>query len=462
MKLNSTTIAATGILWLGSVGAAWYFGTRHGGGTDFPGRTRTESPDDTSGGSRSGFPGRKGGILPGSAAEPGKFLTAKQIIAKVRAGMQGGNMQNPMAMMKSLALLDNIRFHDIPEALAEVEAMKEPQQKMMMLMALMGKWAETDGPAAMKYAEEHPAGPGMMAQVGKMGVVSAWAEKDPEAVWKWYKNQSADDPGSGGMMSGNNLALSSIFSQMAAKDPELAFKRLDEIEGSGRQMALAGMFQSAMFDDDKRSAILKAVDAMPDDSERKQAKQMMLGQWAMMAPDEAVEWMKSQPQSEQGTMRESVGSMLMMSDPKKGAALLLEDATEAQKPQRYAQVVGTWAMSDTNAAGTWLRDQPQGPQLDDARSSFVSAASIKDPESAMAWAGTITDEAKRVTATGTAYHAWITKDPAAAEKSLSASGLSAEQMEKVRTSPVPSPASFPFTAPAAPSPTEAPPSDTPK
>lgn len=355
-------------------------------------------------------------------------MTVKQILAKATAGMRNGSM-NPMGMMKSMALLDAIRLEDIPEALAEVDAMKDPQHKTMLQMALLGKWAEADGPAAMKYAEEHPAGNGMMSQVAKMSVASTWAEKDPEAVWAWYKGQPEDQKG--GMM-GGNMVLSSLFAQMAAQDPAQAFKRLEEIDGPGRQMALAGMFQASMFDEAKRTAILDQVNALPDESERATAKQMMLGQWAMMAPDDAMKWVVEQPAAEQSQLRETMGTMFMMSDPKKGAAFMLEGATEEQKPQRYMQIVASWAATDTTAAGTWLNEQPQGPHLANARSAFVSAAATKDPESAMAWAGTITEPAARTMATGTAYAAWKKKDAAAADAALAASGLTAEQQQQAR------------------------------
>ena len=52
--------------------------------------------------------------------------------------------------------------------------------------------------------------------------------------------------------------------------------------------------------------------------------------------------------------------------------------------------------------------------------------------SAMVWAGTITDPAKRTIATGTAYQTWKKKDPSAADAALAASGLTAEQQQQAR------------------------------
>jgi hypothetical protein len=51
----------------------------------------------------------------------------------------------------------------------------------------------------------------------------------------------------------------------------------------------------------------------------------------------------------------------------------------------------------------------------------------------MVWAGTITDPDSRVSATRTAYKAWHKKDAAAADQALNTSGLTAEQMESVKS-----------------------------
>jgi len=425
--MKPTTIAATAILWLGTLLGAFYLGNRQERTRDDNAATSPAVTAGSAGGdsaSHHGNEGRKSGDR-----EPGtKPPTVKQVLAKLKATMHGGAMQNPSSMMKVMGLLDKIRPEDVQEALAAAEAITDQQSKMLLTMCLMSKWAETDGPAAMKYAEEHSAN-GPMGQVAKMGVASAWAEKDPEAVWNWYKGQKDDN--NGGMF-GGNMVLVSLFSNMVETDPDQAFKRLEELDTPAKQMALAGMFQSALFDDDKRQQILKKIDTLPDEAERKQAKQMMLGQWAMLAPDQAMDWVKTQPQDEQHDLRETMGTMLMMNDPKKGANFVIDGASEEEKSKSYSRVISQWASMDANAAGAWLKEQPQGPQLDAARQSFVSATSQKDPASAMTWAGTITDPDQRVSATSTVYQAWKKKDAAAADQALGNSGLDAAQVQAVR------------------------------
>jgi len=437
MKKNTTTIAAAAALWLATLVGAYYLGQLKQ--TNNP---ATAVPGAAAGGTAGDAGADPGGMAPRRSTgrdAASKPLGMKQILAQIKAAMGAGSMQNPSAMMKVMGLLDKIRPEDVPAALAEADALSDPQQKVLLSMCLLGKWAELDGPAAMKYAEEHASGLGPMGQIAKVSVVSAWAEHDPEAVWQWYNAQPNKDAGG---MFGGNMVLSSLFASMAANNPDLAFKRLAEIDGPNRSMALAGMFQSAMFDDTKRQLMLTNVDALPDEAERKQAKQMMLGQWAMMAPEQAVAWVKTQPPNDQRDLRDSMATMLMMSDPKQGASLMLEGVTEEDKPACYSRIMDHWAYMDTNAAGTWLSEQPQGPQLDSARQSFVNAASQKDPQTAMEWATTITSPELKLNATITAYQAWQKKDPAAADQALGKSGLDEAQIQAVRagqTSPTKDP-----------------------
>jgi len=438
MKINTAAVAGTAIVWIGTLVGAFYLG-HHNQAVN---AGNVASGDVAAGGASGDHAAGGGGngARKASDREAGaKPLTLQQILTKMKATMRGGSMQNPAAMMKVMGLLDKIRPEDVPEALAEAEAMSDPQQKMLLSMCLLGKWAELDGEAAMKYAEEHGSGQGPMAQIAKMSVASAWAEHDPEAVWKWYQDQAGKD--SGGPF-GSNMVLSSLFAGMAEKDPDQAFKHLEEIDGPGRTIALAGMFQSALFDDAKRQQLLTKVEALPDDAERKQAKQMMLGHWAMMAPEQAVAWVKTQPPDEQGDLRQSMGTILMMSDPKQGANLMLEGVSDEDKPQCYSRIISQWAALDTNAAGAWLREQPQGPQLDEARQSFVTATSQKDPQSAMQWAATITNPDLKIGATVTAYQAWQIKDAAAADQALVTSGLDEAQIQAVKAGQ-PSPSTDP-------------------
>ncbi len=429
MKPSPTMILATAVLWIGTLIGAYQFGNRH------TASAATDSMADAATAARrssaNGTHGESSGTARDRKRATDKTLTVKQIFAQIKSTARSGMMQNPTAMMHMMSMLDKLRPEDIGDALTEMDAIKDPQTKMMVSMFILGKWAERDGPAAMKYAEEHSKDPGISGKLMKMGVASAWAESDPEAVWAWYKGNKDND--SGDRFGGNQMVLSSVFSSLMANNPDAAFKRFDELDPGTRQAAFAGMCQSALMDEGKRQILLDKVNAMPDGSEKTSSRHILLSQWAAFAPDEATDWVAKQPAADQKSLRQGVGPALMMSDPKKGAAFMMEGVSTEDKPQRCSEVVSTWSMMDPKAAAAWLDTQGSGPELDQARQTLVSNMNHSNPEGAMKQAQAITDADKRFSAVSSAYGAWSKKDSSAAEQALQNVGLSAEQVQSIRS-----------------------------
>jgi hypothetical protein len=426
------------LVWLGSLAAVYWFGQRQGRAAGEEAARTIATRQDAS--SVPGKPPRISSVQHGGTAGAGGVAATapsyKQILAQVKALIRTGGMNNPATGIKALSLLGQIREEDLQAALTETEDIKEPQQKMLIYMVLLGKWAEKDGPAAMKYSEEKLKDAGPLMQMAKMGIVSSWAQNDPEAVWKWYKDQE-DKDAPGGPFGGRSMALMGLFSSMGGRDIEGAFKRVKDLESpEERRFALMGISQSA-FEDDSRQRVMKEIDSMADPDERKEARQMLIGQWTMMEPEKATAYIESLPIEERRDVARSAGQMMMMSDPKKAAEFMLKNSEEKDRGSTYDQIMQSWSNQDPNAAGAWLGQQPQGPELDSARATFARNVASRDPESAMEWAKTVTEEQKRVQAVEQVYKTWRKKDAGAAEQALNNSGLPPEKVEEVvkRTQP---------------------------
>ena len=431
MKHRTVILAA---LWVGTTTAAWWIGHRTGSSAARSGIVATREATAIPG------PPQAPGQRKSAAADGGtgartvspETASLQSILAQVKALMQTGGMQNPSAMLKTITLLGQIRDEDIQAALEEAAGLKEPQSHMMVHMMLLTRWAETDGPAALKYAEENlPAANPMARQMARMGVFSAWAQSDPEAAWAHLQRTRTEDSEEGAF-GGRNMALSGLFSSMAAKDPAQAFSRLASLDDpTERQMALNGIAQSA-WDDSSRARLMEHIATLPDEGERKEARAAILGQLALMDPDQAVKMTADLPASERQEAAQRVGTTLMMSDPERGATLLLENTQPENKKQIYQQIVAQWVQADANKAGAWLGAQPPSPDLDGARSLFATQVANRDPESAMAWAQTVTDEDQRASTIGQVYKSWNKKDEAAATAALEASGLSPDRLNTIR------------------------------
>lgn len=424
MKASPLTLTAAAVLWLGTVIGAWQLGRHRGAGlqASTPCGINTRFTSDSRGGSEvANHNGR------GLAEQP---LSVKQVFARVRAAGRPGSMESPMAVMRALAPLDKLRPEDIPAALAEAEGIKDRQSKSMALMVVLGKWSEQDGSAAMKYAENHAKGGGPWEHDLKMSVASSWAKRDPEAAWTWYQSHKEDD--FDGLLGGNERALPSIFEGLMNSDPDTAFRRLGELDKDGRHRALAGMGRAALRDEAKRLRLLDFIKGMPDVWARRSANETVLDDWFRHAPDEVIGWVAKQPPEVQRELRDCAGSRLVMTEPKKGAAFMLQGATAEERPQLYSQVVGTWGNYNPNAAIAWLEKQGSGPELDPARHSLACVLMSKKPAAAMIQALAITDAHRRTATAATVYHTWHATDAAAADHGMGALGLTAEQMQQIK------------------------------
>jgi hypothetical protein len=71
--------------------------------------------------------------------------------------------------------------------------------------------------------------------------------------------------------------------------------------------------------------------------------------------------------------------------------------------------------------------------LDQARSSLAFSMSEKNPAAAMANVRAITDDNLRFTAASAVYGKWQTSDAAAANKAIDDAGLTAEQVQQIRS-----------------------------
>lgn len=419
------------IAWLGSLVAAYFIGS---GGDS----TRNSAPVIAAEGTATGAavpvaPSRA--RRPDEAADEAKGAKpdVRLLIAQARLEMGSmGGMMNIRGMFRAITPIVELDDAQLQEALAEVESsVREPQQKMMFYSILLGQWAETDGRAAMAYAQTKLEKGSMFDMGVTSSVLGAWARRDPDAVWKWFTTEARDD----GSERSRMVAVSAMFAGLAANNLDSALARAGTLDEASRGMALNGI-AGGMADDAARRRLLERTVSLPEE-QRAQLRQSVLSQWTMMNPDEAVAWIRSLPAEEQKPLRASAGQRVMNVKPALGAELMLEDAVEKDRPQLYDQIAGQWAQMDARAAGDWLTKQPQGPELDGARASYARVIAQRDPAAALDWARAVQNEQQRTESVTSIYQLWRMKDAPAAEAALTAAGLPTAQVKQIREAPSP-------------------------
>lgn len=418
------------LVWLGSLAAAYFIGsvgdyTPHplpsiSAEAAAPGATARSTP----------IPHARAGAAADETKEAKPDI--RLLIAQARLAMGStGGMMNIRAMLRAIAPLAELDDAQLQEALGEVEKeVREPQQKMMLYSLLLGQWAETDGRAAMTYAQAKLEKGSMFEMGVTASVLGTWAHHDPEAAWKWFATELPDDGGRTRM-----VAMHTIFAALAATNLEAAFARVGTLDESARGTAIEGIASSVGDDAARRRLLARAASLPPEISA--QFRQSLMSQWTMTNPDEAVAWFRALPAEEQKPLRSSAGQRLLNVKPALGAEILLEGAEEKDRPQLYDMVASQWAYMDARGAGEWLTKQPQGPELDGARASYSRVIAQRDPAAAMDWARAVQGEQQRTESVTAVYQMWRMKDAPAAEAALTAAGLPAAQLKQIREAPSP-------------------------
>ena len=358
-------------------------------------------------------------------------LVENQTKALVAAAgkIDGARSLSSASAMTAMAAFAGLPREELEIALAEtMDTAMVPAVKMALLDVLLGQIAETDGPWALAYVEEHMIPLGSIGESVKANVMGTWAEHDQQAVWDYFQENKENLTDIE-----HTMALISVFSAMAKNDMDSALERLNGIDDVSHKLgAVGGLMFGAAWDDDARRTLLAASESMEKEL-RQKIQSKVVADWASMDAGAAVEWtLGVSNERERAALFDKAMQSLMRSNPSQGARILINNASEDDLPAVYEDITRQWVHRDPNAAGEWLSQQPQGPELDLARQRFSAVVAGEDPESAMAWAQTVVEPDARVEAIRRVYLQWSGLDAAAANAALEGANLTDEQLRAVR------------------------------
>lgn len=348
---------------------------------------------------------------------------AAETFGEFRQAMR--NSSNPISMLKGFSALADADMALLEELLAKADSLSGVKEKRWMIPAIFARMAELDGATAAELLTQKNYS-GQLGEAALNTVVSVWSQDHPAEALGWYRERAGEDLA---FEQKNGRALSAILSSFARKDPDAALESMKVLDARSKSDALYGFVEGAVYSPEGIDAAKRFIEAASP-VEKTPAEQLLLHHWTSLDPDEAVKYVESHGATKQ--QKETVGMVLLNSNPRKGAEFLLNGATEAEKPALYERIVGGWSYNDANAAGTWLGEQPPGPQLDKAKQAFVMSAANHDLDSAMKWAKTISDPDKAEMSITGLYYQCKGKDPKQAEAFLDGSGLPAEKIKSIR------------------------------
>lgn len=332
------------------------------------------------------------------AAQLKRLPAGKDTNAKVTAFFKAWAHLDPIAALqsaagfkvseaKTTAVQSIIASADATQAKALAKEIQEwpgdaikREQRNGFLNSLLTKWSDLDPIGAAKFFDTMQGGTMRFYPVASV-IAQNWAAVDPAAALEWARAHSEVQ----GFQGAINGAINGWWSKDHAAAEQYVTTHAND--SSGRQMATT--LTTYIFSKDPERA-KEWVGQLSDLETRRQAQHVLAVQMAVNDPKSASEY----------------------------AATLPADVREGT----LTGAINYWAANDLTGAGEWINGL-SGPARDEALGAYTYSLLRKDPNTAAAWAVTISNPKIRDKSLNGIATFWLNKDPVAASAWIQKSNL---------------------------------------
>lgn len=285
--------------------------------------------------------------------------------------------------------------------------------------AIMSLLAKSDPPAAAAYAlENHP-------KAGTLETaIRSWAKLDPVAAAKWL-----DDAEAGGRLpphvTAEQLRLILLPRQIAADPGGAAVSQIARLQAANLGDFFAETARLLTSPEQRRSFLekLTAVPGLSSEAVGQYLSQVSRETSVEAATDLLQRVGPSLSAGQFDKVATATATARIDAGTPAQADWLLKNLRGPDREPAISQLMEAWTKADFNAAGTWLRNQAPSADHDAAIAAFAPMVADKEPPSAVDWALTIADPARKASVLGNIYRDWNSRAPDQAAAYFQEKGL---------------------------------------
>ena len=314
-------------------------------------------------------------------------------------------------------ILSGLVLNDIGEAVAFIGNLPLGARRDEMLERLLLRWGELDGRSALAFAFEHSEHWNLEAAVSS--ALAGWSKSDPESAWDW----TVENPGAGPFQSER---INAVIREISQDNPQIGFSLAASVANEALRTSALKTVADHLFATDQFRDRLSWFSDLPESSVRQITIDHIARLWSRYEPLYAAEWVLDISENRSNSMAlTTIASNWAASDPQRAAQWAVALPAGAARVSSVAAVVDSWLRAgDTAVAAEWLNRQPSHPDYDRAVKQVALTVMSEDPEAAMTWAESITeDRLREVTVTMVASR-WMMRDPESATAYLETAELS--------------------------------------
>ena len=321
------------------------------------------------------------------------------------------------------AIFEKLASRDPVKAIAAAEMLENPSFQAVAMRSVIGEWAsanpnealaflqgipeetESDyrlfGEAARRMALKDPRA--AMERLEKFPltkrhhydvVLSRWLDQDPKAGMEWLLVQ--DETKFREALT--DQALRSLAAHDSEKAFELALTIPYKVRGRHPAQSMLQDLAALPLEGSLEKAI-EGLQKLPGNLLTEDFMQRFASHAALNSPDKALEAITSEKFPLEANLRESfmegVVVQIAHKDPAKAAGAADRLVSENSLTNVYEAIIRSWMKSDEFAAAEWLSGLDPSESRDKAIRTFTEELLPIDPERALQWAKSISDDRRR-------------------------------------------------------------------
>jgi hypothetical protein len=297
-------------------------------------------------------------------------------------------------MLGFLRLIESLATPDDIKSVLEIIG-SDPNGRFRMTeqSMLLQKWAKLEPAVAAKYASGLR---DFSRYNGLNAVLRTWVKADPDQAIDWAVKNGAPSPNSDPRQRGpggeDNWAVATLIPALAKTNLDRALTVAAEQPYGRARGRMVETLVSELVSQRGEEAARTAVLDLGDDAFRAGLAGRLADQMAGKNPEAAAAWANGLPAGE-------------------------------TRQRALADAVSRWAESDAVAAGNYLKQLGNSPEVDRAKQDYAQRVVRNDPEGALAWTQAIADKDRRTSATQEVLSSWMRRDATAAQTWSQANGV---------------------------------------
>lgn len=316
-----------------------------------------------------------------------------------------------------LALLYSLQPDEIPGVLQHLQSLPPPSPDKL-LRGVLGRWAQFDGAAAMKWALQlTPSRHDSM----RGDILSGWARSDPAAAWAWYQAAWDNAPEPRYRLEQN---FPGLIHAWAMHDAPAALAACLAGGKHGTFNAWIG-FGSLAALPEKRDEVMRLIAGIDDAKIRADAQRGALQAWSASAPIDAAAWLDANRPEADHNLVWCVAERYGRAHPKANADWLLKRTPPDERDEAYRMCLYQWAEVAPDDAAAWLET---AGVTDMSAEAMAGRYARSDVDRAISWAQRTSPDKRAQAIINTLAQAQSAGKKLELSKYAAAAGVSAEEL----------------------------------